>query len=53
MLKAESQGSSEFTALWSGQAVTFCQALPVRDLTQKLDVQGLEKLSGLGHATAG
>jgi nitronate monooxygenase len=53
MVKAETQGSSAFTALWSGQAVTLCQELPARDLTQKLAAQALARLNTLGHATAG
>jgi nitronate monooxygenase len=52
MLKAESHGSPEFTALWSGQAVTLCRELPARDLTLKLASQALEKLGGLGRASS-
>jgi nitronate monooxygenase len=41
MIKAESQGSPEFTALWSGQAATLCHELPARDLTLGLASQAL------------
>jgi nitronate monooxygenase len=53
MGKAESQGSSEFTALWSGQAVTLCRELPARDLTVRLAAQALDKLGTLGPASPG
>jgi nitronate monooxygenase len=53
MIKAESQGSPEFTALWSGQAVTLCHEFPARDLTLRLASQALERLGTLGRASSG
>jgi nitronate monooxygenase len=53
ILKAESQGSREFTALWSGQAVTLCHELSAGDLTLRLASQALEKLGMLGRTSSG
>ncbi len=38
--KAEAQGSSDFSPLWSGQNATGCQAVPAADVTHAL-AQGL------------
>jgi nitronate monooxygenase len=51
MLKAESQNSGDFTALWSGQAAALCHELPARDLTLKLAADALDRLGTLGRAS--
>ncbi|MGH8187839.1 MAG: NAD(P)H-dependent flavin oxidoreductase [Steroidobacteraceae bacterium] len=35
-IKAESQGSADFSPLWAGQNVTGCREIPAGDLTQQL-----------------
>jgi nitronate monooxygenase len=34
--RAESQGSADFTPLWSGQNASACKAMPAADLTREL-----------------
>jgi nitronate monooxygenase len=50
-LKAEKNGSSDFTLLYCGQAATLCREIPARDLTLKLAAQALEKLAA-GHVSS-
>jgi nitronate monooxygenase len=45
--KAEAAGSSDFTPLWSGQAVRLARELPAADLTKRLVKETLEKLRSL------
>ncbi len=40
--RAEAQGSSDFTPLWSGQNASACKALPAAQITQEL-AQGLPR----------
>ena len=47
-LKAETEGSSDFTALWSGQAARLSQELPAARLTKLLAEEALEKFKLLG-----
>jgi nitronate monooxygenase len=42
--KAESQGSGEFTPLWTGQAGPLGRAIPARDLTTQLAEEALARL---------
>lgn len=43
---AESQGSGDFTPLWSGQAAALGRELPAGELTRTLAAEALEKLGG-------
>jgi nitronate monooxygenase len=49
-VKAEAQGSGDFSALWAGQAVSLGRALPAAELTHKLAVETLEVLRELSAA---
>ncbi|PWB65553.1 MAG: 2-nitropropane dioxygenase [Bradyrhizobiaceae bacterium] len=42
--KAETQGSSDFTPLWSGQAAPLSLSLPAADLTRRLAAGALDRL---------
>lgn len=42
--KAEAQGSSDFTPLWSGQAAPLSPPLPAADLTRRLAAGALDRL---------
>jgi len=45
--KAEAEGSSDFSPLWTGQAGPLGQAMPAGELTAKLARDGLERLRAL------
>jgi nitronate monooxygenase len=45
--KAESQGSSDFSPLWTGQAGALAQELPAGELTLRLAADGLRTLRAL------
>jgi nitronate monooxygenase len=45
--KAESQGSGDFSPLWSGQAAALGRELPAGELTQKLAAEALDLLRRL------
>ena len=49
--KAESQGSTGFTALYAGQAAALGRELPPGELTLKLAAEALERLGMLGRAS--
>jgi nitronate monooxygenase len=51
--KAEQLGSSDFTQLYTGQAVTLCRELPAADLTLKLATDALARLGTVGRASSG
>jgi nitronate monooxygenase len=42
--KAEKEGLSDFTPLWSGQAARLARELPAAELTKRLAAEALEKL---------
>jgi nitronate monooxygenase len=46
--KAEQQGSSDFTPLWSGQAASLAREMPARTLTVKLANEAIERIKQLG-----
>jgi nitronate monooxygenase len=46
--KAESQGSGDFSPLWSGQASVLGRELPAGDLTRALAAEALDRMRGLG-----
>jgi nitronate monooxygenase len=48
--KAESQGSSDFSGLYAGEAAALCRELPAGELTAKLAAEALERLGALGRA---
>jgi nitronate monooxygenase len=50
-IKAESQGSADFTALYAGQAATLARELPAGELTAKLAAEALERIRALVKAT--
>jgi nitronate monooxygenase len=50
-VKAESQGSADFTALYSGQAAALGRELPAGELTRKLAAEALETLGKLRRAS--
>ena len=48
--RAEREGSTDFTPLWSGQAVPLASKFPAGELTIKLAKEGIERLRSLdGH----
>ena len=51
--KAEANGSSDFTQLYSGQSASLCRELPAADLTSKLAAEAWERLAALGRASNG
>ena len=46
-VKAEAQGSGDFSPLWSGQAVALGRDLSAAEMTQKLATEALERLRSL------
>jgi nitronate monooxygenase len=46
--KAETQGSGEFSPLWSGQAAALGQAMPARELLAKLATEARQHLDRIG-----
>lgn len=46
--KAESQGSGDFSPLWSGQASALGRELPAAELTRTLAAEALDRMRGLG-----
>jgi nitronate monooxygenase len=48
--KAESQGSSDFSGLYAGEAAALCRELPAGELTAKLAAEALQRLAALGRA---
>src|SRR6185436_3664334 len=46
-VKAEAQGSGDFSPLWSGQAVALGRDLGAAEMTQKLAAEALERLRSL------
>ena len=48
--KAESQGSSDFSGLYAGEAAALCRELPAGELTSKLAAESLQRLGALGRA---
>ncbi len=45
--KAESQGSSDFSPLWSGQAAALGRAMPAGELTRRLAAEALQRMKEL------
>jgi nitronate monooxygenase len=48
--KAESQGSSDFSGLYAGEAAALCRELPAGELTLTLAAETLQRLGALGRA---
>ncbi len=48
--KAESQGSSDFSGLYAGEAAVLCREVPAGELTLKLAAETLQGLGALGRA---
>jgi nitronate monooxygenase len=49
--KAEQQGNSDFTPLWSGQAAPLGAEMPAKKLTLKMAKEAMERFKWLGYAT--
>jgi nitronate monooxygenase len=49
-IKAESQGSADFSGLYAGEAAALCRELPARELTSKLAAEALQRIDALGRA---
>jgi nitronate monooxygenase len=47
--KAESQGSTDFSGLYAGQAAALSRELPAGELTLRLAAEALERLGALAH----
>jgi nitronate monooxygenase len=47
-VKAEAQGSGDFSSLWAGQAAGLGRALPAGELTRTLATDALNLMRGLG-----
>jgi nitronate monooxygenase len=47
-IKAESQGSADFSGLYAGQAAALCRELPAGELTLKLAAETLQRLDRAG-----
>lgn len=45
--KAESQGSSDFSTMWSGQAAALGRAIPAGELTKRLATEALQRMKEL------
>ena len=45
--KAEQQGNSDFTPLWSGQASALAREMPAKALTLKLALEAIERFKQL------
>jgi nitronate monooxygenase len=50
--KAEQQGNSDFTPLWSGQAAPLGAEMPAKMLTLKMAKEAMERFKWLGYAKA-
>jgi nitronate monooxygenase len=50
-MKAETQGSSDFSGLYGGQAAALGRELPAGELTAALVKEGLEKIHTLSRAS--
>jgi nitronate monooxygenase len=50
-IKAESQGSADYSALYGGQAAPLSRELPAGDLTKTFATEALERLGTLGRAS--
>ena len=50
-MKAESQGSADFSGLYAGQAAALGRELPAGELTSKLAAEALERLGALARAS--
>jgi nitronate monooxygenase len=50
--KAEAQGSSDFSPLWSGQAAALGRAVPAAELTRMLAAETQQIFRGLGEASS-
>jgi nitronate monooxygenase len=48
--KAESQGSTDFSGLYAGEAAALCRELPAGELTSRLAAETLQRLGALGRA---
>lgn len=46
-IKAEANGSTEFTSLWAGQAARFAREIPAAQLTRELAAGALDRLRNL------
>ena len=46
--KAEQQGSSDFTPLWSGEAASLAREMPAKALTLELAKEAAERFKQLG-----
>jgi nitronate monooxygenase len=51
-VKAEAQGSGDFSPMWAGQAASLGRALPAGELTKKLAAEALDRLRALGIASS-
>ena len=49
-MKAESQGSADFSALYAGEAAALCRELPAGELTLKLAAEALQSVDAFGRA---
>ena len=49
-MKAESQGSADFSGLYAGQAAALGRDLPAGELTLRLAAEALQRLGALGRA---
>jgi nitronate monooxygenase len=47
--KTESSGSTDFTALWAGQAAALARSMPAGELTRQLAAEALARIRGLIH----
>jgi nitronate monooxygenase len=47
--KAESQGSTDFSGLYAGEAAALCRELPAGELTSKLAAETLQRLGAIGR----
>jgi len=48
-LAAEARGSTDFTALWAGQAAALCRDLPASELTRRFAAEALEVMTKKGR----
>jgi nitronate monooxygenase len=49
-VKAEAQGSVDFSPIWAGQAAALGRALPAGELTRALAAEALQRMRAMGHA---
>ena len=52
-VKAEAQGSGDFSPMWAGQAASLGRAMPAGQLTKTLAAEALEKMRALAGSSAG